>query len=247
MQISTSKLSFGPSGSGKSTFGHEKGTYNLVFVVVNKDMKEYLRRTADEVDRAGITAFRDTLSLLPARQLILVVRLQKAVSGYATVNRGSAQDVRGCIMKSLKLRISALFIVLGALLPAAGVAYLLPQRKVVIDAAFYEQLKVGMSEAEVDATCPIPPGDHTRAYAYVTSRPTCQGELPIYIDYYTHADGTVSAPHPLTGRPICGKWWRGEDGQVLIFFGDDQRVIERRYYPGYPRSWVGYQLDRLVR
>ena len=150
-------------------------------------------------------------------------------------------------MKLLRLRIAALFIVLGALLAPAGVAYLFPQRKVVIDAAFYERFKVGMTEAEVDATVPIPPGDHTRAYAYVTSRPTCQGELPIYLDYCTHADGTVSAPHPLTGRPIRGKWWRGKDGQVLIFFGDDQRVIERRYYPGYPRSWVGYHWDRLVR
>jgi hypothetical protein len=150
-------------------------------------------------------------------------------------------------MKSLSLRLAALFIVLGALLAAAGVAYLFPQRKVVIDADFYERLKIGMSEAEVDAAVPIHPGDHTGAYAYVTSRPTCQGELPIYIDYCTHADGTVSAPHPLTGRPIRGKWWRGEDGQVLIFFGDDQRVIERRFYPGSPRSWFGYHWDRLVR
>jgi hypothetical protein len=166
---------------------------------------------------------------------------------HATVNRGSAQEVRGRIMKPLRLRISALFIVLGALLALAGVAYFFPQREVVIDAAFYEQLKVGMTEAEVDAAVSIPPGDHTGAYAYVTSPPTCQGELPIYIDYCPHADGTVSAPHPVTGRLIRGKWWRGKDGQVIIFFGDDQRVIERRYYPGYPRSWVGYHWDRLVR
>jgi hypothetical protein len=151
------------------------------------------------------------------------------------------------MMKPSRLRIFGLFIVLGALIASAGVAYFFPQRKVVIDAAFYERLKVGMTEAEVDAAVPIPPGDHTGAYAYVTSRPTCQGELPIYIDYCTYADGTVSAPHPVTGRPIRGKWWRGEEGQVLIFFGDDQRVIERRYYPGYPRSWVAYQWDRLVR
>jgi hypothetical protein len=150
-------------------------------------------------------------------------------------------------MKPLRLRIAALFIVLGAFLAPAAIAYLFPQRKVIIGAAFYERLKVGMTEAEVDAAVPIPPGDHTGAYAYVTSQPTCEGGLPIYIDYWPHADGTVSAPHPLTGRPIRGKWWRGEDGQVLIFFGDDQRVIERRYYPGYPRSWVGYHWDRLVR
>jgi hypothetical protein len=150
-------------------------------------------------------------------------------------------------MKPLRLRIRALFIVLGALLAPAGAAYLFPQRKVVIDDAFYERFKIGMTEAEVDAAVSIPPGDYTAAYVYVTSPPTCQGELPIFIDYCPHADGTVSAPHPVTGRPIRGKWWRGEDGQVLIFFGDDQRVIERRYYPGYARSWVGHQWDRLVR
>ena len=150
-------------------------------------------------------------------------------------------------MKLLRLRISALFIVLGALLALAGAASLFRQREGAIDAAFFERLKVGMTEAEVDAAVAIPPGDHTGAYAYVTSRPTCEGGLPIYIDYCTHADGTVSAPHPLTGRPLRGKWWRGTEGQVLIFFGDDQRVIERRYYPGSPRSWVGYHWDRLVR
>ena len=150
-------------------------------------------------------------------------------------------------MKSPRLRIAALFIVLGTLLALAGVAYLLPQAEVVIDVAFYERFKIGMTEAEVNAAVPIPPGDHTGAYAYVTSPPTCEGGLPIYIDYHPHADGTVSAPHPVTGRPLRGKWWRGQDGQVLIFFGDDQRVIERRYYPGYPSSWVGYHWDRLVR
>jgi hypothetical protein len=150
-------------------------------------------------------------------------------------------------MKRQRLRIAALFIVLGALLARAGVAYLFPPRMVAIDTAFYERLKVGMTEAEVDAAVPIPAGDYTRAYVYVTSEPTCEGELPIYIDYCPRADGTVSAPHPLTGRPIRGKWWRGKEGQVLILFGDDQRVVERRYYPGHALSWVGYQWDRLVR
>jgi hypothetical protein len=161
--------------------------------------------------------------------------------------QGFAQDVRGRIMRSLTLRICVLFIVLGALLAPVGVAYLFPQRQVVIDAAFYDRLKIGMTEAEVDAAVPIPAGDHAPAYAHETSPPTCQGELPIFIDYCLHADGTVSAPHPLTGRPIRGKFWRGEGGLVLIFFGDDQRVLERRYYPGRAYSWVGYHLDSLFR
>jgi hypothetical protein len=150
-------------------------------------------------------------------------------------------------MKRLRLRTWVLFCVLGALLALAGAAFLVPQGEVVIDAAFYERLQVGMTEAEVDAAVPVPPGDYTGADVYVTSRPSCDGELPIFVDYFTRADGTVSAPHPVTGRPMRGKWWRGKDGQMIVFFGDDKRVIDRRYYPGYPRSWIGYHWDRLVR
>src|SRR5437870_3749604 len=39
---------------------------------------------ADEVDRAGITAFRETTSLEPARQLIFVVRPNSAKEGAGT-------------------------------------------------------------------------------------------------------------------------------------------------------------------
>ena len=150
-------------------------------------------------------------------------------------------------MKHLRLRTWVLSGVLGALLALASAAYLVPQREVVIDAAFYERLTVGMTEAEVGTAVPIAPGDYTGGYVHTTSRPTSEGGLPIYIDYCTRADGTVSAPHPVTGRPIRGKWWRGKGGQVIVFFGDDRRVIDRRFYPGYPRSWVGYHWDRLIR
>lgn len=150
-------------------------------------------------------------------------------------------------MKRLRLRTWVLFGVLGALLALAGAAYLVSQREVVTVAAFYERLAVGMTEAEVGSAVPLPPGDYTGAYAHSTSRPTCEGGLPVYLDYCTRADGTVSAPHPVTGRPIRGRWWRGDDGLVIVFFGDDQRVIERRYYPGRSRSWAGHQWDRLVR
>jgi len=149
-------------------------------------------------------------------------------------------------MKRPRLRTCVLLGVLGALLALAGAAYLVSQREGVTVAAFYERLTVGMTEAEVAAAVPILPGDYTGGYVHTTSRPTCQGGLPIYIDYCTRADGTVSAPHPLTGRPIRGKWWRGKDGLVIVFFADDHRVTERRYYPGYSRSWAGYHWDRLV-
>ena len=118
-------------------------------------------------------------------------------------------------MKRPRLRTCVLLGVLGALLALTGAAYLVSQREVVTVAAFYERLTVGMTEAEVAAAVPIPPGDYTGGYMHTTSRPTCEGGLPIYIDYCTRADGTVSAPHPLTGRPIRGKWWRGKDGLVI--------------------------------
>jgi hypothetical protein len=148
-------------------------------------------------------------------------------------------------MKRLRLRTWVLFGVLGALLVLASAVSLVAPREVVIDAAFYERLAVGMTEAEVDAAVSIPSGDYTGADAYVTCPPTCDGELPIFVDYHLRADGTVSAPHPVTGRPLCGKWWRGNEGLVILFFGDDHRVIERRFYPGYPRSWLRDQWDRL--
>jgi hypothetical protein len=140
-----------------------------------------------------------------------------------------------------------LFGALGALLALAGAAYLVRQRKAVTVAACYERLTVGMTEAEVGAAVPIPPGDYTGGYVHTTSRPTCEGGSPIFVDYHLRADGTASALHPLTGRPIRGTWWRGKDGLVIVIFGDDHRVTERRYYPGYSRSWAGYHWDRIVR
>ena len=150
-------------------------------------------------------------------------------------------------MKQPKLRTWVLFGVLGALLALVGAAYLVSRRDAVTVAAVYERLTVGMTEAEVGTAVPIPPGDHTGGYVHTTSQPTSEGGLPPFVDYHLRADGTVSAPHPVTGRPLRGTWWRGEDGLVIAFFGDDHRVTERRYYPGSSRSRAGYHWDRLVR
>ena len=150
-------------------------------------------------------------------------------------------------MKRVRLQTQVLFGVLGALLALAGAAYLVPRHEAVTVAAVYERLTVGMTEAEVGAAVPIPPGDYTGGYVHTTSRPTSEGGLPLFVDYHLRADGTMSAPHPVTGRPLRGAWWRGEDGLVIVFFGDDHRVAERRYYPGSSRSWAGYHWDRLVR
>ena len=149
-------------------------------------------------------------------------------------------------MKRSRLQICVLLGVLGALLALVGAVWLISREEVTV-AGFHERLTLGMTEAEVDAAVSIPPGDFTGGYMHTTSEPICEGGLPIYIDYHPWPDGTVTAPHPVTGRPIRGKWWRGRDGLVIVFFGDDHRLTERRYYPGNSRSWVGYHLDRLFR
>ena len=95
-------------------------------------------------------------------------------------------------MKRPRLRTCVLLGVLGVLLALAGAAYLVSQREGVTVAAFYERLTVGMTEAEVGAAVPIPPGDYTGGDVHTTSRPTCEGGLPIYIDYCTRADGTLA-------------------------------------------------------
>jgi hypothetical protein len=136
--------------------------------------------------------------------------------------------------------------VLAALLVLAGAAYLAPRREAVAVAAFYDRLAIGMTEAEVGTAVPLPPGDYTGCDVHETSAPTCEGGLPIFIDYHPRPDGTVSAPHPVSGRPLRGTYWRGRDGLVVVYFGDDRRVTERRYYPGSSRSWVRYQVESLI-
>ena len=160
---------------------------------------------------------------------------------------GQCDPVPEYMMKRSKLRIAVLVIVVGGAVALSGVVYWWPDDAVVIDESVYERIKLGMTEAEVDEAIGIPAGDHTRAHAYQTSKPICDGGLPIFIDYHPNADGRLSAPHPQTGKPLRGKWWRGKDGQVLIFFGDDGRVIERRFYPGKPLSWMRLHWGRLVR
>jgi hypothetical protein len=149
-------------------------------------------------------------------------------------------------MMRLRRRTWVLVGALAALLALAWAASLAPRRGAITVAAFYDRLAVGMTEADVGTAVPIPPGDYTGGYAHTTARPTCEGGLPTFVDYHPWPGGTVTAPHPLTGRPLRGQWWRGEDGLVVVYFGDDGRVIERRYYPGSSRSWAGYQWDQFV-
>jgi hypothetical protein len=91
----------------------------------------------------------------------------------------------------------------------------------------------------VDATVPIPPGDYTRAYAYVTSRPTCQGELPVYIDYCTHP----------AGDPVTR--WEGDHEPVRrpVRLVQPPRLADERHFrlpPGLPPEH-GEQLLAFLR
>jgi hypothetical protein len=139
-----------------------------------------------------------------------------------------------------------LAIVMGVVLLAAIGVYSIPNGPLpTINQQVYDRLRLGMTENEVEAAVECPPGDYTRTYAYQTSRPVHEGEFPIYIDYHNRADGSVSFIHPTTGRQVRGKWWGGKEGRLYVYFGDDGRVIERRFYPGYPRNWFQYHYERL--
>jgi hypothetical protein len=127
----------------------------------------------------------------------------------------------------------------------AGAAYFVPRHQPVDVAAFYDRLAVGMTEAEVGRAVPIPPGDHTGCNAHSTEKPIYDGELPIFVGDVQWPDGTASATHPLTAQPLRGTWWRGRDGLLIVFYGDDGRVIDRRYRQGKSYSWAKYQLMQL--
>jgi len=132
---------------------------------------------------------------------------------------------------------------------ALGIAYCLyPTNDVPINESLYERLALGMTAQEVDTAIGYAPGDYSDAYAYATTKPLQEGELPLLgTDMCDYANGRVSAPHPVTGRQISGKLWRGKEGLLMVFFGDSNRVIERRFYPGYGRTWLLYNLDRVTR
>jgi hypothetical protein len=134
-------------------------------------------------------------------------------------------------------------------LVAIAVAYcLFPENDVPINEALFERVALGMTAQEIDAAIGCAPGDYSGAYQYTTTKPMQEGELPLLgTDLCDYANGRVSAPHPVTGKQISGKLWRGKEGLLMVFFGEDNRVIERRFYPGYGRIWLMYHLDRLTR
>src|SRR5206468_3774495 len=93
---------------------------------------------------------------------------------------------------------------------AFAIAYcLFPKNDVPINESLYERLALGMTAQEVDTAIGYAPGDYSDAYAYTTSTPMQEGELPLGTDLCDYAKGRVSAPHPATGRQISGKLWRG--------------------------------------
>lgn len=147
-------------------------------------------------------------------------------------------------MMRLKPRTWVVLGIVGVLLALASAVSRITREGVAV-AAHYERLAIGMNEAEVEAAVTLPPGDHTGDYEHTTTAPVRDGGLPPFLDYHPWANGAVTAPHPVTGRPLRGRWWRGGDGLVIVFYGDDGCVAERRYYPGSSRSWARCQVDLL--
>jgi hypothetical protein len=135
-----------------------------------------------------------------------------------------------------------------ALVAIAAAYFLFPGNDVPINEALYERVALGMTAQEIDAAIGYAPGDYSGAYQYTTTKPMHEGELPLLgTDLCDFANGRVSAPHPATGKQISGKLWRGKEGLLMVFFGEDNRVIERRFYPGYGRTWLMHHLDHLTR
>jgi hypothetical protein len=132
---------------------------------------------------------------------------------------------------------------------AVAIAYFLPAKNdVPINESLYARLALGMTAQDVDTAIGYAPGDYSGAYEYTTTKPLQEGELHLLgTDMCDFANGRVWAPHPATGRKINGKLWRGKEGMLMVFFGEDNRVIERRFYPGFGRTRLLYQLDRVTR
>jgi hypothetical protein len=150
-------------------------------------------------------------------------------------------------MKLIRPKRLLAFMVFAAFVAFAIGYCLFPKNDVPINESLYERLALGMTAQEVDRAIGYAPGDYSGAHSYTTSRPMTEGELPLGIDYRDYPDGTVSVLHPATGRQISGKMWRGKEGLLIVFFGDNNRVIDRRFYPGYGQTWLRYHWDRLTR
>jgi hypothetical protein len=140
------------------------------------------------------------------------------------------------------------FIAFVAFVALAIAYWLFAKNDVPINESLYERFALGMTAQEVDTAIGCAPGDYAGAYEYTTTEPMREGELHVLgTDLCGYANGRVSAPHPTTGKQISGNLWRGNDGLLMVFFGEDHRVIERRFYPGHGRTWLMYHLDRLTR
>jgi hypothetical protein len=140
------------------------------------------------------------------------------------------------------------FMVLVAFVAVTIAVWLFARNDVPINESLYERLALGMTAQEVDTAIGFAPGDYSGAYSFTTTKPVQEGELHrLGTDECDFASGRVTIPHPATGKPMRGKLWRGKEGLLMVVFGDDHRVIERRFYPGYGRTWLLYHLERLTR
>jgi hypothetical protein len=147
----------------------------------------------------------------------------------------------------MKRKKMLLFAVLAAVVVVSAYFLLPPfsSRKLApIGKGCYDKIQLGMTAAAAGQAIGIPPGDYSGAYTYGTQRAGHESEIAgPWTDYTENRDGTISAVHPDTGRPLRGYWWRGQEGWLIVFIDENGRVIERRYYRGWPRSFLEWLRD----
>jgi hypothetical protein len=144
-----------------------------------------------------------------------------------------------------------LFVMLGLLCAAAlaGLLYCLFPPKPVLEMHWscIREIELGISTAEACDLVGFAPGDYSGAYHYGTGGWTGSNDGDIAIaNFDILPNGAVSAVHSVTGEPIQGHWWRGRQGMLVVFSKND-RIIEKRYYDGYPMSFWEYCRDRWER
>lgn len=118
---------------------------------------------------------------------------------------------------------------------AAAIAlFVVLSREPPISKTAYDQLRLGMTEAEVKAILPFTPGAYAGSFGYGTGSIAREGELAPGIEFLDRPDGTIFYQHPRTERVVTGHWWRGSEALIIVFYGEQKTVIERRFYAGYP-------------
>lgn len=104
-----------------------------------------------------------------------------------------------------------------------------------IDHDGFESLRKGMGRAEVESALGAPPGDHvSESVTFV--RPVSQ-----------HLRDQIEEARPPRAGEVAAEW-AGNRGKILVWFGPDDRLTRKAYWPaalpnesflGKVRRWLG--------